>query len=123
MGIFDKAENEAENLAQKDPNLAQQEFGGQGGQGDLQAAKNTIGQQGGPQDSIDQNMGGEYQEQNTGSEYQDQNTGSGYQEQNTGGQGIDPNQQTGNQDPTMDQDQQDGYDQNMDPNQGQNQNW
>ena len=114
MGIFDKAENEAENLAQKDPDLAQQEFSGQGGQGDMQAAQNTIGQQGGPQDSIDQNMSGEYQ---------DQNTGGGYQDQNTGGQGIDPNQQTGNQDPTMDQDQQDGYDQNMDPNQGQNQNW
>ena len=37
MGIFDKAESEAEDMAQKDPNLAQQaqqfDQGGQGGQG------------------------------------------------------------------------------------------
>src|ERR1700761_5779751 len=91
MGIFDKAENEAENVAQKDPNLAQQgqQFGGgQGGQDDMQTAQNTIGQQGGPQDSADQNMGGG----------QDQSMGGGYQDQNMGGQDQDQNQQMGNQD-------------------------
>ena len=97
MGIFDKAESEAEDMAQKDPNLAKQaqQFGqgGQGGQGDMQTAQNTVGQQGGPQDSGDQNMGG------------------GYQDQNMGGQ--DQNMQTGDQDQNTDPDQ----------NQGQNQNW
>ena len=75
----------------------------------MQTAQNTVGQQGGPQDSGDQNMGG------------------GYQDQNMGGQGMDPNQQMGNQDQNMGgQDQNMGnQDQNMDPdqNQGQNQNW
>src|ERR1700761_881365 len=93
MGIFDKAENEAENVAQKDPNLAQQgqQFGGgQGDQDDMQTAQNTIGQQGGPQDSADQNMGGGYQDQSMGGQDQsmggqDQNMGGGYQDQNMGG--------------------------------------
>ena len=114
MGIFDKAENEAENVAQKDLNQAQQSGSGQGDQDDMQTAQNTVGQQGGPQDSADQNMGGGYQDQNTGGGYQDQNTGGGYQDQN---------QQMGNQDSGMDPNQQDGSDQNMDSNQGQNQNW
>src|ERR1700761_5346960 len=151
MGIFDKAENEAENVAQKDPNLAQQgqQFGGgQGDQDDMQTAQNTIGQQGGPQDSADQNMGGGYQDQNMGGGYQDQNMGGGQDQnmgggQDMGGQGTDPNQdmgggyqdqnqqmgnqdsnqQMGNQDPNMDPNQQGGSDQNMDTNQAQNQNW
>src|ERR1700761_1139308 len=125
MGIFDKAENEAENVAQKDPNLAQQgqQFGGgQGGQDDMQTAQNTIGQQGGPQDSADQNMGGG-QDQNMGGGYQDQNMGGGqdqnmgggYQDQNMGG-GQDQNMGGGYQDQNMGggQDTGGGYqDQNM----------
>src|ERR1700738_3808560 len=103
MGIFDKAESEAEDMAQKDPNLAQQaqQFGqgGQGGQGDMQTAQNTVGQQGGPQDSGDQNMGGGYQDQNMGGQGMDPNQQGGYQ---------DTNQQMGNQDQNMG-----GQDQNM----------
>lgn len=77
MGIFDEAKDEAENLAQKDPNLAQQvsQFGG--------------GQQGGSQDP------------NQGGGYQDPNQQGGYQDPNT-----DPNQQGGydpNQDPSQNQ--------------------
>jgi MT0933-like antitoxin protein len=66
MGIFDKAENEAENLAEKDPNLTDKglnelgqevnqmtgdRFGNQINEG-VQAAENRLGQQGG-----DQNQG------------------------------------------------------------------
>ena len=103
MGIFDKAESEAEDMAQKDPNLAQQAQQMGGGQGDMQTAQNMVGQQGGPQDSGDQNMGG----QNMGG--QDPNQQMGGQDQNMGNQ--DPNMQSGDQD------------QNMDQNQGQNQNY
>jgi hypothetical protein len=88
MGIFDKAENEAENLAQKDPNLADKglnelgqevnqmtgdRFGNQINEG-VQAAENRLGQQGGGQ-----GQGG----------YQDPNQG-GYQGQGQGG--YDQNQ-------------------------------
>ncbi len=74
MGIFDKAENEAENLAQKDPNLADKgmnqvgqeanqmtgdRFGNQINEG-VQDAENRFGQQGGNQDP---NQGG-YQDPN-----------------------------------------------------------
>jgi len=79
MGIFDKAENEAENLAQKDPNLADKgmnevgqeanqmtgdRFGSQIDQG-VQGAENRFGQQGGNQDP---NQGGDDpgQDQNQG---------------------------------------------------------
>ena len=97
MGIFDKAENEAENLAQKDPNLADKglnelgqeanqmtgdRFGSQIDQG-VQAAENRLGQQGGNQDPN-----------------QDPNQGGGYQQDTNQG----------------------GYDPNQDPNQGQDQN-
>ena len=97
MGIFDKAETEAENMAQNDPNLAQQagQFGGgQLGQ-DMQTAQNMVGQQGGSQD---QNQGGydQNQDPNQGGGYgQDQNQGGGYdQGQNQGGddQGQNQNQ-------------------------------
>ena len=76
MGIFDKAETEAENMAQNDPNLAQQagQFGGgQLGQ-DMQTAQNMVGQQGGSQDqNQDQNQGGGYgQDQNQGQGGDDQ---------------------------------------------------
>ena len=89
MGIFDKAENEAENLAQKDPNLADKglnelgqevnqmtgdRFGNQINEG-VQAAENRLGQQGGGQGQ------GGYQGQDQGG-YQDQNQG-GY-DQNQG---------------------------------------
>src|ERR1700761_3353003 len=142
MGIFDKAESEAENVAQKDPNLAQQEQqfgGGQGGQDDTQTAQNTIGQQAGPQDSADQNMGGGYQDQSMGGGQDqsmgggqdmggqgtdpNQNMGGGYQDPNQQMGNQDPNQHMGNQDPNMDPNQQGGSDQNMDTNQAQNQNW
>ena len=58
MGIFDKAESEAENMAQKDPNLTQQadQSGDsqsgqdmQATQNDMQTAQNTVGPQGGYQ--------------------------------------------------------------------------
>lgn len=102
MGIFDKAENEAEDMAQKDPNLAQQADqmgGGQLGQ-DMQTAQSMVGQQGGSQEqggfgqSQGQDQGG-YQDQG-----QDQGQG-GYQDQNMGS------------DQNMDSNQQGGYDQNQ----------
>ena len=98
MGIFDKAENEAEDMAQKDPNLAQQADqmgGGQLGQ-DMQTAQSMVGQQGGSQE-----QGGFGQSQDQG---QGQDQG-GYQDQN-----MDSNQ-------NMDSSQQGGYDQNQDPSQ------
>ena len=75
MGIFDKAENEAENLAQKDPNLADKglnelgqeanqmtgdRFGNQINEG-VQAAESRFGQQGGNQG---QGQGGYQQDPN-----------------------------------------------------------
>lgn len=54
---YDRAENEAEDMAQQDPNVAQQsdEFGGgQSSRDDMQTAQNMVGQQGGYQD---QNQG------------------------------------------------------------------
>jgi hypothetical protein len=98
MGIFDKAENEAEDMAQKDPNLAQQADqmgGGQLGQ-DMQTAQSMVGQQGGSQD---QGGYGQDQDQGQGGS-QDQGQG-GYQDQNMGS----------NQ--NMDSSQQGGYDQNQ----------
>jgi hypothetical protein len=116
MGIFDKAENEAENLAQKDPNLTDKglnelgqeanqmtgdRFGNQINEG-VQAAENRLGQQGGGQGQgqggyQDPNQGG-YQETNQGGVYQDQDQG-GYQDQNQGGydqnQGQDQDQGQG----------------------------
>ena len=84
MGIFDKAENEAENLAQKDPSLADKgvnelgqevnqmtgdRFGNQINEGE-QAVENKFTQQGGGQS---QGQGG-YQGQGQGG-YQDPNQG------------------------------------------------
>jgi hypothetical protein len=123
MGIFDKAEQEAEDMAQKDPNLAQQaeQFGGgQFGQ-DMQTAQNTIGRQGGSQDpnqgGYDPNQGGGYQDPSQQGGYQDPNQG-GY-DPNQGGGYQDPSQQGGYQDPN----QQGGYDPDQDPNRNQNQGW
>ena len=114
MGIFDKAENEAENLAQKDPNLTDKglnelgqeanqmtgdRFGNQINEG-VQAAENRLGQQGGGQGQggyQDPNQGGGYQDQGQGG-YQGQDQG-GYQDQNQGGydqnQGQDQDQGQG----------------------------
>ncbi len=90
MGIFDKAENEAENLAQKDPNLADKglnELGPEANQmtGDrfssqidqgVQAAENRFVQQGGNQDpSQDPSQGGYDPNQDQG---QDQGQGQGW---------------------------------------------
>lgn len=70
MGIFDKVDDEAENL---DPNLAQQagQPGGQVNQGDMQTAQNTLGQQGGYQDQ-DPNQGSQDPNQQQGGDDQDQ---------------------------------------------------
>jgi general stress protein YciG len=63
MGACGKAENEAEDVTQQDPNMAQQSGqlgGGQSSQDDMQTAQNTIGQQGGYQDQDqgqDENQG------------------------------------------------------------------
>ena len=59
MGIFDKVEKDAEDLARNDPKLAQQAGppgGGQLGQ-DMKAAQNMIGKQRGAQDQ-DQDQAG-----------------------------------------------------------------
>ena len=135
MGIFDKAENEAENLAQKDPNLTDKglnelgqevnqmtgyRFGNQINEG-VQAAENRLGQQGGGQGQ------GGYQDPNQGG-YQDPSQGGGYQGQGQGGY-QDPNQggyqdqgQGGYQDPNQGgSDQNQGQDQ--DQGQGQGQGW
>ena len=124
MGIFDKAENEAENLAQKDPNLTDKglnelgqeanqmtgdRFGNQINEGE-QAVENKFTQQGGGQS---QGQGG-YQGQGQGG-YQGQGQG-GYQDPNQGGY-QDPSQ-GGYQDPN-----QGGYDQNQGQDQGQGQGW
>jgi hypothetical protein len=70
MGIFDRVEQDAEDLARSDPRLAQQAGqvgGGQLGQ-DMQAAQNMIGKQRGAQDQ-DQDQG---QDQAGNDEDQDQ---------------------------------------------------
>jgi hypothetical protein len=131
MGIFGRGKDKAQNLEENDPNLASEDMnqsgqqgnqmaGGQydqGGQG-MQAAQNTIGQQAGPQDS----MQGGYQGQ--GQNYQDPNQ-PGYQDPAQGGyQNQDPNQ-PGYQDPTQGGSQgqnQGAYDQDQDQNQNQNPN-
>ncbi len=127
MGIFDKAESEAEDMAQKDPNLAQQaqQFGGgQGGQGHADRAEHGR-PAGRPQDRFgDQNMGGGYQDQNMGGQGMDSN-------QNMDPASMGPGPEHGSE-PAGRQDQNHGrartrawvQDQNMDPdqNQGQNQN-
>jgi hypothetical protein len=116
MGIFDKAENEAEDLARKDPNLADKgldelgneanqatgdRFGNQVNEG-VRDAQNWVGQQGGAQAP---NQGG-YQDPN-------QSGQGGYQDPNQSGQGgyQDPSQ-GGVQDPS-----QGGY-QDQEQNQG-----
>jgi hypothetical protein len=52
MGIFDKVEKDAEDMAQNDPRLAQQagQFGGDQAGQDMRAAQNMIGKQRGAQD-------------------------------------------------------------------------
>lgn len=93
MGIFDKFKGQSGNQAeeeQQDANTPTDgQFSDQVGQGGMQTAQNTIGQQGGPQDS---GMGG-YQDPNqpgyqdpTQSSYQDQDQDQGDQS------GYDPNQ-------------------------------
>jgi hypothetical protein len=123
-GIFDKAENEAENLAQKDPNLADKgvnelgqevnqmtgdRFGNQINEGE-QAVESRFTQQGRGQGQgqgqggyQDPNQGGYGQGQGQGG-YQDPNQGGGYQDPNQGG--YDPNQ--GGYDPNQGQDQDQG---------------
>ena len=97
MGIFDRFKGQSGNQAEEEQQDANQPTGGQfsdhAGQGGVQTAQNTIGQQGGPQDS---GMGG-YQDPNQPG-YQDPAQG-GYQDQdqdqsqNQGDQGgYDPNQ-------------------------------
>src|SRR6516225_4498528 len=114
MGIFDKAENEAENLAQKDPSLADKgvnelgqevnqmtgdRFGNQINEGE-HAVENKFTQQGGGQGQGQggyqgQGQGG-YQDPNQGG-YQDPNRGGGYQDQG----GYQGQGQGGYQDPNQ----------------------
>jgi hypothetical protein len=107
MGIFDKFKGQSGNQEEEEQRDANQPTGGQfsdqAGQGGMQTAQNTIGQQGGPQDS---GMGG-YQDPNQPG-YQDPTQGGGSQGQNQNQGYQDPNQ-PGYQDPT-----QGGY---QDPNQ------
>jgi hypothetical protein len=94
MGIFDKVEKDAEDMAQNDPRLAQQagQLGGdQAGQG-MQAAQNMIGKQRGARD----------------------------QDQGQGDQGRDGNDQ--GQDPSM-VSSDPGQEQSADPGQVQDQGW
>jgi hypothetical protein len=95
MGIFDRFKGQSGNQTEEEQQDASQPTGGQfsdqSGQGCMQTAQNTIGQQGGAQDS---GMGG-YQDPNQPG-YQDQSQ-AGYQDQgqnqNQGDQGgYDPNQ-------------------------------
>ena len=98
MGIFDKVVKDAEDMAQKDPNLAQQAkqqagkmTGGQSGQSgaDMQTAQNTIGPQPGSPDQ-DQNMGNQGQDPSMGQHpntVDDQDAGQG-----DGDPNQDPNQ-------------------------------
>jgi len=97
MGIFEKVEKDAEDMAQNDPKLAQQagQFGGgQAGQ-DMQAAQNMIGKQRGAQD-------------------QEQGQGQGDQGQDGHDQGQDPSMADSGpgQDPNADRGQ--DQDQNQD---------
>jgi hypothetical protein len=59
MGIFDRFKGQSGNQTEEEQQDASQPTGGQfsdqSGQGGMQTAQNTIGQQGGPQDS---GMGG-----------------------------------------------------------------
>src|SRR5580692_11784711 len=113
MGIFDRFKGQSGNQAEEEQQDASQPTGGQfsdqAGQGGMPTAQNTIGQQGGPQDS---SMGG-YQDPNQPG-YQDP-TQAGYQ---------DPNQ-PGYQDPTQagyqNQGDQSGYDPDQDQYGDQNQ--
>ena len=122
MGIFDKFKGHSGNQAEEEQQDANQPTGGQfsqqTGQGGMQTAQNTIGQQGGPQDP---NMGG-YQDPNQPG-YQDQTQG-GYQGQGKGqNQGYQDPNQPGYQDQTQAgyQDQNQGYDPNQDQYGDQNQ--
>jgi hypothetical protein len=128
MGIFDRFKGHSGNQAEEEQQDANQPTGGQfseqTGQGGMQTAQNTIGQQGGPQDP---SMGG-YQDPNQPG-YQDPTQGGGFQGQNQGQtQGYqDPNQpgyqdpaQAGYQDQNQAQDQ-GGYDPNQDQYGDQNQ--
>ncbi len=124
MGIFDRFKGHSGNQTEEEQQDASQpasgQFSDQPGQGGMQTAQNTIGQQGGPQDS---GMGG-YQDPNQ-SGYQDPAQGGGFQDQNQGQAGYqDPNQpgyedqsQTGYQN----QGDQGGYDSNQDQYGDQNQ--
>jgi hypothetical protein len=128
MGIFDRFKGQSGNQTEEEQQDASQPAGGQfsdqSGQGGMQAAQNTIGQQGGPQDS---GMGG-YQDPNQ-SAYQDPAQGGGSQGQNQGQGGYqDPNQpgyqdhtQAGYQDQGQNQGDQGGYDPNQDQYGDQNQ--
>jgi hypothetical protein len=99
MGIFDKFRGQSGNQAEEEQQDANQPTGGQfsdqAGQRGMQTAQNTIGQQGGPQDS---GMGG-YQDPNQPG-YQDPTQGGGSQGQNQNQGYQDPNQ-PGYQDPTQ----------------------
>jgi hypothetical protein len=80
MGIFDRFKGQSRNQTEEEQQDASQptagQFSDQSGQGGMQTAQNTIGQQGGPQDS---SMGG-YQDPNQpGYQGQDQ-----YGDQNQG---------------------------------------
>jgi len=94
MGIFDRFKGHSGNQAEEEQQDANQPTGGQfseqTGQGGMQTAQNTIGQQGGPQDP---SMGG-YQDPNQPG-YQDPAQG-GYQDQDQNQaqdqSGYDPNQ-------------------------------
>ena len=86
MGIFDKFKSQSGNQAEEEQQDAGQPAGGQfsdqTGQGGMETAQNTIGQQGGPRDP---SMGG-YQDPNQPG-YQDP-TQAGYQDQNQAGSGA-----------------------------------
>jgi len=125
MGIFDKFKGQSGNQAEEEQQDANQPTGGQfsdqAGQGGMQTAQNTIGQQGGPQDS---GMGG-YQDPNQPG-YQDPTQGGGSQGQNQNQGYQDPNQpgyqdpaQGGYQDQDQDQSQNQGDQGGYDPNQDQ----
>ena len=106
MGIFDRFKGQSGNQTEEEQQDTSQPTGGQfsdqSGQGGMQTPQNTIGHQGGPQDS---GMGG-YQDPNQ-SGYQDPTQGGGFQDQSQGQGGYqDQNQNLGDQggyDPTQDQ--------------------
>jgi hypothetical protein len=127
MGIFDRFKGQSGNQTEEEQQDASQptgeQFSDQSGQGGMQTARNTIGQQGGPQDSgmdgyQDPNQSG-YQDPTQGGGPQDQNQGQGgYQDPNQGYQ--DPNQgyQDPNQSGYQDQSQAGYQDQGQNQNQG-----